>query len=43
VLDAIAKGRTGAGNMPAQIYTGQDAQDVADFVARVDGSTGRSG
>jgi cytochrome c553 len=43
VLDAIAKGRTGAGNMPAQIYTGQDAQDVATFVARVDGSTSGSG
>src|SRR4051794_23210797 len=26
VLDALAKGRTGNGNMPAQIYTGQDAQ-----------------
>jgi mono/diheme cytochrome c family protein len=42
VLDAIAKGRTGNGNMPAQIYEGQDAQDVASFVARVDGSTGGS-
>jgi mono/diheme cytochrome c family protein len=44
VLDAIAKGRArGNGNMPAQIYQGQDAQDVADFVARVDGSENRSG
>lgn len=40
VLDAIAKGRArGNGNMPAQIYQGQDAQDVADFVSRVDGSS----
>jgi mono/diheme cytochrome c family protein len=43
VLDAIAKGRArGNGNMPAQIYEGQDAQDVASFVARVDGSSGGS-
>jgi cytochrome c553 len=42
VLDAIAKGRTGNGNMPAQVYEGQDAQDVASFVARVDGSSGGS-
>jgi mono/diheme cytochrome c family protein len=39
VLDAIAKGRArGNGNMPAQIYTGQDAQDVASFVAKVAGA-----
>jgi mono/diheme cytochrome c family protein len=39
VLDAIAHGRArGNGNMPAQIYTGQDAQDVAGFVAKVAGA-----
>jgi mono/diheme cytochrome c family protein len=39
VLDAIAKGRSrGNGQMPAQIYTGQDAQDVANFVAKVAGA-----
>jgi mono/diheme cytochrome c family protein len=39
VLDAIAHGRArGNGNMPAQIYTGQDAQDVAAFVAKVAGA-----
>jgi mono/diheme cytochrome c family protein len=44
VLNAIANGRAqGNGNMPAQIYEGQDAQDVADFVARVDGSSGGNG
>jgi mono/diheme cytochrome c family protein len=41
VLNAIENGRSqGNGQMPAQIYTGQDAQDVAAFVARVAGSTG---
>ena len=35
VLDAINKGRSnGNGQMPAQIYTGQDAVDVAKFVAK---------
>ena len=35
VLDAISKGRSrGNGQMPAQIYTGQDAADVAKFVAK---------
>jgi mono/diheme cytochrome c family protein len=44
VLDAIARGRArGNGNMPAQIYRGQDAQDVANFVARVDGSSNGNG
>jgi mono/diheme cytochrome c family protein len=39
VLDAIANGRArGNGQMPAQLYTGQDAQDVADFVSRVAGA-----
>jgi cytochrome c553 len=41
VLDALAKGRArGNGNMPAQIFTGQDAQDVADYVSRVAGQGG---
>jgi mono/diheme cytochrome c family protein len=35
VLDAIEKGRSnGNGQMPAQIYTGEDAEDVAKFVAK---------
>jgi mono/diheme cytochrome c family protein len=39
VLDAIAHGRArGNGNMPSQLYTGQDAQDVATFVAKVAGA-----
>jgi mono/diheme cytochrome c family protein len=39
ILNAIANGRArGNGNMPAQIYTGRDAQDVASFVARVAGA-----
>ena len=38
VLDAVLNGRTrGAGTMPAGLYTGKDAQDVADFVAAVAG------
>jgi mono/diheme cytochrome c family protein len=38
VLDAILKGRVrGAGTMPAGLYTGRDAEDVADFVAAVAG------
>jgi mono/diheme cytochrome c family protein len=38
VLDAIKKGRArGAGNMPAGLLTGDDAKDVANFVARVSG------
>jgi mono/diheme cytochrome c family protein len=41
ILDAIAKGRArGNGNMPAQIYTGQDAQNVADYVSAVAGKGG---
>jgi mono/diheme cytochrome c family protein len=40
VLSTIANGLTGNGNMPAQIYTGQDAQDVADYVSRVAGQGG---
>jgi mono/diheme cytochrome c family protein len=39
ILDAIAHGRArGNGQMPAQIYTGQDAQDVAAYVAKVAGA-----
>jgi cytochrome c5 len=38
VLDAILEGRVrGAGTMPAGLYTGKDAEDVADFVAAVAG------
>ena len=38
VLDAIAKGRArGQGQMPAGLVDGEDAQDVATFVAKVAG------
>jgi len=38
ILDAIAKGRArGNGQMPAQLLTGRDADDVATFVAKVAG------
>jgi cytochrome c551 len=37
VLDAIAKGGTGSGAMPANLVTGKDAQSVADFVANAGG------
>jgi mono/diheme cytochrome c family protein len=44
VLDAIKKGRSnGNGQMPANIYTGQDAEDVAKFVAKSVGATESSG
>jgi hypothetical protein len=44
VLDAIQKGRSnGNGQMPANIYTGQDAVDVAKFVAKSVGSSESSG
>jgi mono/diheme cytochrome c family protein len=44
VLDAILKGRSnGNGQMPAEIYTGEDAADVAKFVAKSVGSTESSG
>jgi len=37
-LDAIAKGRArGQGQMPAGLVDGQDAQDVAGFIAKVAG------
>jgi mono/diheme cytochrome c family protein len=43
-LDAIEKGRSnGNGQMPAQLYTGQDAEDVAEFVAKSVGSSTPSG
>jgi cytochrome c553 len=39
VLNAIQNGRSrGNGQMPAQLYTGQDATDVAEYVARAAGS-----
>jgi mono/diheme cytochrome c family protein len=38
VIDAIRKGRArGQGQMPANLVDGQDAQEVADFVAKVAG------
>ena len=43
VLDAIKNGRSqGNGQMAAGIYSGQDAEDVADFVAKSVG-TSKSG
>ena len=42
VLDAIKNGRArGNGAMAANLYTGQDAQDVADFVAAAVGQNGK--
>jgi mono/diheme cytochrome c family protein len=39
VLNAIKNGRSrGNGQMPAQLFTGQDAEDVAEYVARATGS-----
>jgi mono/diheme cytochrome c family protein len=44
VLDAIKNGRSnGNGQMPAQIYTGEDATDVAKFVAKSVGQETPSG
>jgi mono/diheme cytochrome c family protein len=38
LLDALAHGRQrGNGTMPALLVTGQDAQDVSDFVSKVAG------
>jgi mono/diheme cytochrome c family protein len=38
ILDAINNGRArGQGQMPAEVVDGQDAEDVADFVATVAG------
>ena len=42
--DAILKGRSqGNGQMPAELYTGQDAKDVANFVAKSVGAPAPSG
>jgi len=38
VLNAILEGRArGLGQMPAQLYQGREAEEVADFVAAVAG------
>jgi cytochrome c5 len=43
-LDAILKGRArGNGQMPAELFTGKDAEDVAKFVAKSVGATAPSG
>jgi mono/diheme cytochrome c family protein len=40
VLDAIEKGRaSGNGNMPAQVFEGEDAEAVAEFVAVATGGS----
>jgi mono/diheme cytochrome c family protein len=42
VLDAIKNGRAkGNGQMAANLYTGQDADDVASYVAKAVGQTGQ--
>ena len=42
VLDAIHKGRArGAGQMAADLVEGQDAEDVASFVAKAVGQSGK--
>jgi mono/diheme cytochrome c family protein len=42
VLNAIKNGRAqGNGQMAANLYTGQDAEDVANFVAKAVGQTGQ--
>jgi mono/diheme cytochrome c family protein len=42
VLNAIQTGRArGNGQMAANLYTGQDAQDVASYVAKAVGQTGQ--
>jgi mono/diheme cytochrome c family protein len=44
VLDAIENGRArGNGQMAAGLYTGQDAEDVANFVAKAVGQTESGG
>ena len=44
VLNAIEKGRAnGNGQMAAGLYTGQDAEDVASFVAKAVGQSEQSG
>jgi mono/diheme cytochrome c family protein len=43
VLNAIENGRAkGNGQMAANLYTGQDAQDVANFVAKAVGQSGQA-
>jgi cytochrome c553 len=43
VLDALKNGRSrGNGQMAANLYTGEDAQDVADYVAKAVGQTGQA-
>jgi mono/diheme cytochrome c family protein len=43
VLNALENGRAqGNGQMAKDLYTGQDAQDVASFVAKAVGQTGQS-
>ncbi len=37
VLNAIERGGSGEGRMPANLYEGEDAQDVALYVERVAG------
>jgi mono/diheme cytochrome c family protein len=42
VLDAIENGRSrGAGQMAAGLYSGEDAEDVASYVAKAVGQTGQ--
>jgi mono/diheme cytochrome c family protein len=42
VLDALKNGRArGSGQMAAGLYTGQDAEDVAAYVAKAVGQTGQ--
>jgi mono/diheme cytochrome c family protein len=44
VLNAIQNGRAqGNGQMAKDLYTGQDAEDVASFVAKAVGQTGQQG
>ena len=44
VLNAIETGRAqGNGQMAAELYTGQDAQDVANFVAKAVGQSEQGG
>jgi mono/diheme cytochrome c family protein len=44
VLDAIENGRSaGRGEMAANLFTGQDAEDVANFVAKASGATEQPG
>jgi mono/diheme cytochrome c family protein len=40
VLSTIQNGKSGNGQMPAGIYSGQDAQDVAAYVAKATGASG---